>query len=52
MLTKNRRPRSGFAEYAKYRERMRPLEKKEWQQEYLLDIKELERIEAEMGSIE
>jgi len=37
-----------FAEYAKYRERTRPLEQQEWHQEYLLDIKELEKIEKEI----
>jgi len=41
--------KKALAEYAKYRKRIRPLEQHEWQQEYLLDIKELEKIEAELG---
>jgi len=40
--------KKALAEYAKYRERIRPLEQQEWQQEYLLDIKELERMEEEI----
>jgi len=36
-----------LAEYAEYRKRIRPLEQQEWQQEYLLDIKELEKMEEE-----
>jgi len=40
--------KKALAEYAKYRERVRPIELAEWQQEYLLDIKELEKMEAEI----
>jgi hypothetical protein len=48
-ISREEAAQKALAEYAKYRERIRPLEKQEWQQEYLLDIKELERIEEEMG---
>jgi len=32
--------------------RIRPLEQQEWQQEYLLDIKELEKMESELEKME
>jgi len=47
-ISREEAEKKALGEYAKYRERMRPLEQQEWQQEYLLDIKELEKIEAEL----
>jgi hypothetical protein len=47
-ISREEAERKALDEYAKYRERIRPLEKQEWQQEYLLDIEELEKIEKEM----
>jgi len=48
-ISREEAEKKALAEYAKYRKRIRPLEQHEWQQEYLLDIKELEKIEAELG---
>ena len=48
-ISREEAEKKALAEYAKYRKRIRPLEQQEWQQEYLLDIKELEKIEAELG---
>jgi len=47
-ISREKAEQKALSEYAKYRERMLPLEKQEWQQEYLLDIKELEKMEAEL----
>jgi len=47
-ISREEAEKKALAEYAKYRKRIRPLEQQEWQQEYLLDIKELEKIEAEL----
>jgi hypothetical protein len=49
-ITREEAEKKALAEYAKYRKHIRPLEQQEWQQEYLLDIKELEKIEAELDS--
>jgi hypothetical protein len=49
-ITREEAEKKALAEYAKYREHIRPLEQQEWQQEYLLDIKELEKIESELDS--
>jgi len=47
-ISREEAEKKALAEYAKYRERIRPLEQQEWQQEYLLDIKELEKMEEEI----
>jgi hypothetical protein len=47
-ISREKAEQKALAEYAKYRERLRPLEKQEWQQEYLLDIRELEKMEKEL----
>jgi hypothetical protein len=47
-ISREEAEKKALAEYAKYRKRIRPLEQQEWQQEYLLDIKELEKIEDEL----
>ncbi|MCL2293273.1 MAG: virulence RhuM family protein [Spirochaetes bacterium] len=49
-ITREKAEQKALAEYAKYRERIRPLEQQEWQQEFLLDIKELEKMEAELSN--
>jgi hypothetical protein len=46
-ISREEAERKALAEYAKYRECIRPVEQEEWQQEYLLDIKELEKMETE-----
>jgi len=47
-ISREEAEKKALTEYAKYRERIRPLEQQEWHQEYLLDIKELENIEKEI----
>ena len=47
-ISREEAEKKALAEYAKYRERIRPLEQQEWQQEYMLDIKELEKMEDEI----
>jgi hypothetical protein len=51
-ISREEAEKKALAEYAKYRERIRPLEQQEWQQEYLLDIKELEKMESELEKTE
>jgi|GEM_PF-2606715 len=48
-ISREKAEEKALAEYTKYRNRMRPLEQQEWQQEYLMDIKELEKIETELA---
>ena len=50
-ISREKAEQKALEEYTKYRERMRPLELQEWQQEYLLDIKELEKMESEIGGM-
>ena len=50
-ISREKAEQKALAEYAKYRERIRPQELQEWHQEYLLDIKELEKIEEELKQL-
>jgi hypothetical protein len=48
-ITREEAEAKALAEYAKYRERIRPLERAEEQKELELDIAELEKLEAELS---